>query len=357
MKRILIFILLAQALIAGAQIPKPQKNTYVNDFAHVLTKADKKILNQQIFKVEQESGIQLAIVLVKKLPAEYDIKDFALLIGRKWHVGTQKRGLVYVAAIDQHLQRIEVARNLDSVFTGAKCAAILAAMKDAYRNQDYSGGLQILVNKVHDEVAPAATPAVQNPVAAAPQAGAPATDDNDTLHLIIGLLAIFGLPLLLFIYFYSRRVRQNRINRFYNTQQNNPGYNPNYNQQYNYGDNNYGPGYGPGYGRPHTSGTVLRNFAAGAIIGGAAGYAARAMQDNINDVDNQQNPGYDNMPPADNRPLDDNDNTPNNWGNWGSDDSSAGSSDYDSSSGSSYDSSSDSGFSSSDDSSGATSSW
>ena len=118
MKKILLLLLILSGQIGFAQIPTPQKNTYINDFAHVLTADQVKSLNQNIFEIEKSSGVQLAVVLVDKIPKGYEIEDYALLIGRKWHVGKNENGIVYVASISQHKQRLEIARGLDSVFTG-----------------------------------------------------------------------------------------------------------------------------------------------------------------------------------------------------------------------------------------------
>lgn len=355
MKRTLLLI--AAALITNlcfAQIPTPLPNTYVNDLAHVLTREDAIELNQRIFEIEKKSDVQLAIVLVKKIPAVYTIEDYSLLIGRKWHVGKNKTGMVYVASIQQHKQRIEVARGLDSVFTSPKCAAIMAAMKNSFRAKDYNGGLQILVAKV-DSTITAALPQVkpQATAAAAPaatQAKPAATSTNNNLYNTIFWVVVISLIVLFVIYY---RYLKRKSDAYQATL---PP--PSYNQP-NYPANNPGPGYGPNYGNgygnnygnqyPNNNNSAVKSAIAGAAAGAALGYAARTIQDNMQ----HRNGGVGGNYPVDgnNAPADNgNDNVPDNWGNWGSGDS--GSSDPGSSS-------DDSGFSESDSSSdsGATSDW
>jgi uncharacterized membrane protein YgcG len=85
MKSLLVFLSLLIVASGFAKIPEPQKNTYVNDYAHVLSKKQVKLLNERIKKFENKTTVQLAVVLVNYVPAEYSIDEFAALIGRRWH--------------------------------------------------------------------------------------------------------------------------------------------------------------------------------------------------------------------------------------------------------------------------------
>jgi len=324
MKKIaVILVLLVTTFVAFGQIPKPLKNTYVNDFARVLTTQQIKDLNQQISAVEKSTGVQLAVVLVKKIPAQYDIKDYTLLIGRKWHVGNQKTGLVYVAAINQRKQRLEVARNLDSIFNNAKSTDILSSMKEDYAAKNYYAGLQTLVSRLNTELAPLAIQNTQ-PV---PQAQKPvvANDSNDTMNIIIGVIAVVGIfVLFIFLLGYSATRRRNAV--VYNN-----GVYPNQ------------PGYGVGYPQQGL-GSGVGSFATGAIVGAAAGYAIRSAQDHMSNntvihdhYTSSSDPDYSSSDTSDS----------SSFGDWGSSDSSSSSDSYDS------------GFSDSDSSSdsGATTDW
>lgn len=366
MKRILFFVALIIAQASFAQIPQPKKDTYVNDFAGVLTKTQITDLNKSIFELEKSRQVQLAVVLVDKVPAAYDIQDFAVLIGKKWHVGKNKRGIVYVAAISQHKQRIEVARNLDSVFTSAKCQGIMDYMKESFRGKDYNGGLVILVDQISSALqgsAPATSQAAAAPAAATANTAKAAENPNDNRDTIIGFLFVATVVILLLWYRAAKRRKQKAMEDFYrNSNANNPAYyNPNQGGgNPAYGNPGYGnPGYGgqpmygqPGYQQPdHT----VRNVVTGAVLGAAAGYAARTIQDNINDNrqrHNQDNNDYSSSSLSSN---DSSDNQPSSWGNWGGDSGSSSSDDSSYDSGFSDDSSSSD--SSSSDSSGATSDW
>jgi uncharacterized protein len=356
MKSLYLLLSLLIATTTFAEIPKPKKNTYVNDFAGVLKPDEIKALNKQIHKIERLSSVQLAIVLVNKIPAEYQIEDYALLIGRKWHVGKSKNGLVYVAAISQHKQRLEVARLLRDKLSDEQCADILTAMKPLFRQQDYNGGLNVMVNKLTYALDPAAlqsavaeqTPQPQKQkIAAAPEKTDPAIT---LIATIMTWGVLLGIPLLIVYFMYdSRRRRLQREAAISQMNLMNYGGYPT-NGPINNGYNNGGYNNG-GYNNGRSNSGIGSNV--GSFVAGAAtGYAARTIQDHFSDRGQTNNSS--NNQPSYGQPatggdyggsVSSSDNNSSDYGNWDS-----GSSD----SGSSSDSSSDSGF---DGDSGATSNW
>src|ERR1700748_3358344 len=115
--------------VTRAQVPSPMANTFVNDFAHVLSASDIEDLNQQIKQLEERDSVQVAIILVKKLPENMEIEDYAREMGRQWHAGIDRRGLVYVASISQHKQRLEVAANLEGIIPDITARTMTDSLK------------------------------------------------------------------------------------------------------------------------------------------------------------------------------------------------------------------------------------
>lgn len=354
MKKILfLFVLFFCAKLVFAQIPQPKNNTYINDFAGVLSTKQITHLNKNIFEIEKKYSVQMAVVLVNAIPKDYDIQDFAVLIGKKWHVGKNQRGLVYVAAIKQHKQHIEVARHLDSLFNNTTCLSIMDYMKESFRNKDYAGGLNILVDKVSLQLQDAGSSAVTKQSVTSSNSnqsqyiskGTKPTENDDTRDTWIG--GIFVLVIILVIFLYIRNSKRKKLAMMREMQQNwgnQAGlYNPAQGAGNNPGPVNSGMYGNQPYQRPdHT----LRNVAAGAVLGAAAGYAARSIQDHMSDHHQQQNNDF-NQGNSTFASDDNDDNKSSNWGDWGGSDSNDSS--YDS--GFSDDSSSDS------DSGSATSDW
>jgi uncharacterized protein len=361
--RYLVFIIgLLITLNSFAKIPKPKKNTYVNDFAGVLTKAEVKALNVDIHRIERLSGVQMALVLVNTLPQEYEIEDFALLIARKWRIGKHKNGLVYVAALKQRKQRLEVAQNLVDKFTDEKSAEILNLAKPYFREQDYNGGLQAMVREISGElIKPEPSLAVAgSSVEQESSASAETTSDinqkefkdyttTDWLHTLYGSLIIGGI-IWLIVRLFRRRKYKSVPQQVYEDEDY-------LDEDVPVRGNYRGSRYSSGYGRPSGGGSALGGFVAGA----ATGYAARAIQDHLED-DREKDRKHDEerereqrreeerererrRNEAEERRVSDNDEDETDYGSWSS------GSDSGSSSGSS--SSSNGGFNGS----GATSDW
>lgn len=154
MKQLFLLLLLPATLIA--QIPDPQPNTYVNDIANALTDYQEQKINELVRQLEKKYSVQLAVVLLADLPANYGIEDYAREIGRKWHVGNARNGLVYVAAINQRKQRLEVAANLEGLIPDAKALHLTDHIKPFFRSKDYAGGLLNMVKEIDELINPEA---------------------------------------------------------------------------------------------------------------------------------------------------------------------------------------------------------
>lgn len=154
MKKILNLIWLLLPLFSSGQLPDPFPNTYINDYAGVLTKQQTYTLNDSILRIEQRSGVQIAVLLINKLPADVAIEDYALNIGRKWHVGNAENGILYVASIGEHKQRLEVATHMEGDIPDALASNILDGLKPFYREGDYYDGLTNLLQNINTAIDP-----------------------------------------------------------------------------------------------------------------------------------------------------------------------------------------------------------
>ena len=154
LQRIPVFFLLAFFVslvlpdLVAAQIPSRLPNTYVNDYAGILAKEEVADLNRQIDSIKKTYTVEIAIVLVKKLPEDMEIEDFARGIGREWHIGTDRKGLVYVASISQRKQRMEVAANLEGDLTDIITHEVMDHLKPFMKKMDYAGALRNMVSEI-----------------------------------------------------------------------------------------------------------------------------------------------------------------------------------------------------------------
>lgn len=144
MKKLLLILLLCPILSVG-QIPSPLKNTYVHDYAHVLTAAEVEDLNRIIYNIDTSNKVKFAIILINELPDNYSIEDYARDIGNKWQVG---KGIVYVAAINQRKQRLEVSSHLEGSIPDIKAKHITDNIKPYFKTKDYHGGLAGMIIEI-----------------------------------------------------------------------------------------------------------------------------------------------------------------------------------------------------------------
>jgi uncharacterized protein len=144
----LLFLLLLTPLLVTSQIPEPEKGTYVNDRYGYLSTAERLQINKKLRTIEDSTGVQVAIVLIPTVPDKYSIEDYAREIGRKWHVGNAKNGIVYVAAIDQRKQRMEVADHLEGTITDATAARLLSATHPYFKAHKYGEGVLFMTGQL-----------------------------------------------------------------------------------------------------------------------------------------------------------------------------------------------------------------
>lgn len=149
-----VLILLLLPLKIFCQIPEPLPNTYVNDLANTMTIEQIHTLNEKILSIETKSSVQIAVILINKLPEKYSIEDYSLELGKKWHVGNAHNGLVYVAVVDEHKQRLEVADNLQGDIPDIESYGIMDNVKPFFRNKDYYGGVNELLDGINKRIDP-----------------------------------------------------------------------------------------------------------------------------------------------------------------------------------------------------------
>lgn len=155
MKKLFLLLALLPALLL-AQVPDPKPNTFVNDYDNILQPEQIQALNERILSMEKKSSVQVAIVLINNLPDGVNIEDYTLEIGRTWHVGKADNGLVYVAAIKDRKDRLEVANNLQGDIPDITAKQIIDNIKSYYKEGDYYGGLNELLNGIEGRVDPVA---------------------------------------------------------------------------------------------------------------------------------------------------------------------------------------------------------
>ncbi len=109
-------------------------------------------LNVRLRHLEDETTVQVAILLISNLPPGLSIEDYARRIGNDWKVGVNHNGIVYVAALQEHRQRLEIAERLEGDIPDVAAAEIINNLKSDLRNEDYDAAMNLLVKQIDNHL-------------------------------------------------------------------------------------------------------------------------------------------------------------------------------------------------------------
>ena len=147
MKRVIVLLFFLPAFCI-AQIPKPKANTYVNDYVNVLTADQVYQLNTRLRQLEDETTVQIAILLISDLPPNQSIEEYARTVGNKWKVGVNHNGIVYVAVLNEHKQRMEIAERLEGDIPDAAAAEIINSLRSDLQSGNFYAALNMLITGI-----------------------------------------------------------------------------------------------------------------------------------------------------------------------------------------------------------------
>jgi uncharacterized protein len=127
----------------------------VNDYAGLLTAAERDRLEALLTERERVAGPQMAIAVFKSLDGE-SVEDAANRLFQKWRLGSKAldNGVLLVLFVEDRKVRIEVGYGLEATLTDAASAQIIReALAPRFREQRYAAGLEAAVNAVYDRIA------------------------------------------------------------------------------------------------------------------------------------------------------------------------------------------------------------
>lgn len=149
-----VFLVLFSNVAIAADLPKPTKNFFVNDFANVISNADEEKMQQQGEALFKECGAQVVVVTVKSLNGE-DLESYSLNLARSWRIGSDKNddGILLLLAVDERKVRIEVGYGLEGALPDSKTGRILDTYGvDRFKKNNFSTGLAAVYDSLINEV-------------------------------------------------------------------------------------------------------------------------------------------------------------------------------------------------------------
>lgn len=158
----------------------------VDDFAGLLSPAEKAALEARCRLLRERTGAQLAVVTLKSLRGG-QIEDFSEKLFARWGIGQKdkKNGLLLLVAMDEHQSWIEVGYGLEPIIPDVLAARIVdKELLPRFRQQQYAAGLSAAVNALC-ELVERGEPADRAALAAEADAG------KDGTLVAIGILTVF----------------------------------------------------------------------------------------------------------------------------------------------------------------------
>ena len=158
--KVLARALLPVCLIASSLLAldpnslKPQG--YVSDFAHVLDPQSRAQLETYCGRVEQATGVQMAMVTLDSLEGE-PIEDFTNTLFRKWGVGKKGKdeGIMLLLAVKDRRDRIEVGYGLEPILPDGFDGSILRAIRPQLQQGAYGAAMFAAAEQMGSQIAAA----------------------------------------------------------------------------------------------------------------------------------------------------------------------------------------------------------
>ena len=154
------FVLLLLTLAGGVALAEkpanlPVPTTYINDFAHVLTPAGARTIEDLCLAVHQQAGAELVVVTVKTLDDGQTIQEFATELEEKWKIGKkgEDRSALIVMSLDPRRLWVETGYGLEGILPDAKVGRILDPAVPFARSGNYDQALMTIVQGLADVIA------------------------------------------------------------------------------------------------------------------------------------------------------------------------------------------------------------
>jgi len=147
MKRLMIqlvivgFIFILSIRTADAAMPTPMKNTYIHDFANVLSASVKEELNHYSEQLDKGTGAEIMVVTVDNINGQ-EPKMYATKMIRSWGIGDAKKnnGVLILATFGQGEGNNDVVIAVGQGLEGALPDGKLGRILDTEFYPNASGG-------------------------------------------------------------------------------------------------------------------------------------------------------------------------------------------------------------------------
>jgi uncharacterized protein len=150
----LALAVLLAPVVFGQDLKSLQPQGYVSDFAAVLDPNTRAKLEDYCGRVEQATGVQMALVTVKTLN-DAPIEDASNDLFRRWGIGKKGKdeGLLLLLAVQDHKDRIEVGYGLEPILPDGFVGSILRTIKPYLEQNNYAQAMLAAAEEMGSRIA------------------------------------------------------------------------------------------------------------------------------------------------------------------------------------------------------------
>jgi uncharacterized protein len=141
------------AAIDSGKIPVPQLTGRINDTVNLLLPADQERLSNLLKVYEQETGHQIAVLIVPTLAGE-PIEGFCLRTVKVWRLGRKgiDDGILVCLALNERQVRIELGLGMERYISNSQAKEIIdTEMTPFFRVRDFAEGLERGLKRLMEE--------------------------------------------------------------------------------------------------------------------------------------------------------------------------------------------------------------
>jgi len=159
MKRIFLTLaLLIWPLLASAQLyPDPDRST-INDFASVLTAAQRTDLHRQLTALREETGIHLVVATLSRqapIAPDMEFEEFATGLFNHWGIGDSAKndGILFLVMTEDRRIRIELGSGFDRGWDRVAKGVIDDTITPPLADNDWITGINAGVREIGSQIA------------------------------------------------------------------------------------------------------------------------------------------------------------------------------------------------------------
>ena len=135
------------------KVEKQTEDFYVNDFAHLFSEADKKVMIANAVELAEEyDGIQVVVTTVNNLNGN-EIEEYAYSMYGQYGIGKDSMGILILLSVGDRDVKIETGKTMQAYITDSKSGQLLDKYgMDYFREDKFAEGLKSVQEAVISEI-------------------------------------------------------------------------------------------------------------------------------------------------------------------------------------------------------------